>query len=107
MHRLNRGFDCSFVATLGSGGLLSLLAAGLASLDGAGSRVLDVLLRGGSHEERGDVNHLFADGNVTASDQNTGVVDRGSQLALENESLQTSLHELRNGQTQNVIELAF
>lgn len=69
--------------------------------------MLDVLLRGGSHDERRNVNHLFADGNVTASDQNTGMVDRGSQLALKHESLQTSLHELRNSQTQNVIELAF
>ena len=44
---------------------------------------------------------------MSASDQDAGVVDRGSELALDHEGLKTSLHELGNGKTEHVIELAF
>lgn len=98
-------FRCSFVLASG-GGLLSLLAAWLASLDHAGGGVLDVLLRGGADHEAGLVNHLLANGDVSAADQDASVMDRGSQLALDDEGLQASLHELSDRKSQHVIELA-
>lgn len=82
------------------------MAAGLASLNDAEGRVLDVLLRGSAHEEGWDVDHLLADRDVSAADQNTGMVDGGGQLALEDERLQASLHELSDSKSQHIIELA-
>ena len=98
---------CSLVASSGSGGsALSLLAAGLLGLDDRGGGVLDVLLGGGPNNERWDVDHLLADGDVSASDQDAGVVDRGGKFALEHEGLKASLHQLRDGEPEHVIELA-
>ena len=97
---------CSFGATGGSG-LLSLGTARLASLDDAGGGVLDVLLGRGSNEVGWDVDHLLANGDVSASDQDASVVNRRGQLALYDEGLQTTFHELSNSQTEDVIELAF
>ena len=90
-----------------SGGSLLLHAAHLASLDAGGGGELNVLLGRNTHHEGGDVDRLLADGDVSASDQDAGVVDRGSELALDHEGLKTSLHELGNGKTEHVIELAF
>ena len=100
---------CSFVITtaVASSSPLALLAAGLASLDGAGGGVLDVLLGGGSNHEGGHVDHLLANSDVSASDEDARVMDRGSELALDDEGLETSLHELGDSQTEHVIELAF
>lgn len=101
-----RGRRSLVVSSGTTGSALSLLAAGLLGLDDRGGGVLDVLLGGGPNNERWDVDHLLADGDVSASDQDAGVVDGGSQLALEHEGLKASFHELRNRESEHVIELA-
>lgn len=65
-----------------------------------------MLLGGDSHHEGGDVDHLLADGDVSLSDQNTGVVHGLGELLLHDEGLESSLHELRDGQTEDIIEFA-
>ena len=88
------------------GGSLLLHAAHLASLDAGGGGELDVLLGGHTHHEGGDVNHLLADSNVLLADHHAGVVNGVGELALHHEGLETAFHELGDGQTQDVIELA-
>lgn len=96
-----------FLATVTSLGLLSLGSAKLASLeDGSGSE-LNVLLRADSDQVAWDVDELFANSNVSLSDENSGMMDGVSELSLGNESLESSLHDLRRGKTQDVIELSF
>jgi len=65
-----------------------------------------VLLGGDTDHEGGDVDHLFADGDVLLADQDTGVMNGVSALSLEDEGLETTFHELSNGQTKDVIELS-
>ena len=90
-----------------SGGSLLLHSAEGTSLDHGGGGDLDVLLRGDSDHERWNVNHLLANGDVSLSDHDSGVVNRVGDLALSNEGLESSLHELVDGQTKDVIELSF
>jgi hypothetical protein len=99
---------CSLVVTTSStgSGLLSLHTAGLLCLDDRGSGVLDVLLGGSSNNERWDVDHLLADGDVSSSDQDASVVNRRGELALEHEGLKASFHQLRDSESEHVIELA-
>lgn len=59
-----------------------------------------------TNHEGGNVNGLLADGDVTLLDKDTGVMDGVGESALLDESLESSLKELRGGQTENVIELA-
>jgi len=96
----------SFFFALVATGLLPLgsseLAGSLARSGGEG----DELFRGASDEERGDVNHLFADGDVSLSDEDTGLMYGSSEVSLDNEGLESSFHELVDGQTEHVIELA-
>ena len=66
-----------------------------------------MLLRGNSDDEGWDVNHLLSDGDVSLSDENTGVMDGGSELSLHDEGLKSSLHELGDGKSQDVIESTF
>jgi len=53
-----------------------------------------VLLGVKSDNERWDVNELFADTDVTLSDQNTSVMDRFSQTKFEDLSLKTSFQKV-------------
>jgi len=69
--------------------------------------VLDVLLRGDSDHEGWDVNHLLANSDVSLSDEDASVVNRVGDLLLLDKGLKTSLHELVDGQTKDVIELSF
>lgn len=94
------------IASSATGGLSSLGTAELAGLEDGGGSVLNVLLRGNSNHEGGDVDHLLADSDVSLSDEDTGVVDGLSELLLDDESLESSLHELGDGQTEDVIEFA-
>ena len=66
-----------------------------------------MLLRAHSDHEGWNVDHLLADGDVSLSDHDSGVVHGVGDLALSNEGLESSLHELVDGQTQDVIELSF
>jgi len=64
---------------------------------------VDVLLRVEADDEGRDVDELLAHPDVTLADQNASVVDRLGQSELENLSLQTTLQEIFNAKTQNVI----
>lgn len=66
---------------------------------------VNVLLRVQSHHERGDVDNLLTNSNVSLGDQHSGVVDRSSKTQLEHLSLQSSLQEVLDSQSQDVIEL--
>ena len=85
---------------------LSLGAAELASLEDGGGGVLDVLLGGDADHEGGDVDHLLSDGNVLLTDKDAGVMDGRGELALDDEGLESTLKELSDGETEDVIELA-
>ena len=90
---------------LTSGSLLLHSAEG-AGLEDGGRSDLDVLLRRDSDHERGDVHELLADGDVSLSDHHSGMMDRVGDLLLGHEGLKSSLHELVDGQSKNVIELS-
>lgn len=99
---------CSLVTTTTSGGgLLSLHSSWFVSSVDRGSGHLDVLLRGDSDNEGWDVNHLLSNGDVSLSDENTGVMHGGSELSLDDEGLESSLHELGDSQSQDVIKSTF
>jgi len=57
-----------------------------------------------SNQERGDVDDATIDGDVTALDQGSGMVDRVSKLGLEDAGLESSLQQLVEGHSQDVIE---
>ena len=65
-----------------------------------------MLLGRGSNNERWDVDHLLADGDVSSSDQDASVVNRRGELALEHEGLKASFHQLSDSESEHVIELA-
>ena len=50
---------------------------------------------------------MLTNSDVLLSDEDTSVVDRVGELTLHHEGLQTTFHELGDGKTQDVIELAF
>lgn len=91
---------------LGSSSLLGLSSAELSSLEDRGRGELNVLFRADSNEVAGNVNELFADGNVSLSDQYSSVMDRVAELSLGNDGLESSLKHLVNGETEHVIELS-
>ena len=66
-----------------------------------------MLLRRCSHHKGWNVDHLLANSNVSLADKNAGVMDRGSELALNDESLKTTLHELGDSKSQDIIKFAF
>ena len=59
---------------------------------------------GSSDEERGDVDHLFADSDVSLSDEDASLMYGSSEVSLDNEGLESTFHELVDGQTEDVIE---
>ena len=65
-----------------------------------------MLFRAHSHKVGRDVHELFANSDVSLSDENSGMVHRVSELSLGNESLKSSFHHLVSGQTQDVIEFS-
>lgn len=88
-------------------GLLSLCSSELTSLvDGSGGKT-DVLFRANSNHVAGNGDKLLSNGDVSLSNKNSSVMDSAGKLSLSNECLESSLHELREGQTQDVIELSF
>jgi len=92
--------------TLGTTSLLSLGSSELAGSLARGGGEVDELLGGASDEERGDVDHLLADLDVSLSDEDSGLVDGSGEVSLDDEGLESALHELVDGQTQDVIELS-
>ena len=65
-----------------------------------------MLLGGDADHELGDVNHLLSDSDVLLADEDAGVMDGGGELALDDEGLESTLKELSDGETEDVIELA-
>ena len=63
-------------------------------------------LTGDAHHEARDVDDLAAHGDVTLADEDAGVVLAFRDVSFCHESLQATLHELLNSQSQHVIELA-
>ena len=57
------------------------------------------------HEGR-NVNGLSSDGDVLLEDEDASLMDGGSEVTLLDERLQSSLHVLGGGQTEDIIELA-
>lgn len=95
----------SLVAASTTGLLFLGSAHGLGDEDGTRS-VVDVVLGGGSDVERGNVDHLLANGDVSLSQEDTGVVHRLGHVLLDEHGLEASFHELVKGQTENIIELS-
>lgn len=87
-------------------GLLLLHSTHLLGDEDGRSSVLDVLIRrGGDHEGR-NVDHLLADSDVSLSDENSGVMNRLGEALSNDDGLESSLEELIDGKTENVIELS-
>jgi hypothetical protein len=87
------------------GGLLSADTAGTATTKGRGQSEVDVLLGVETDDERGNVDDLLSDSDVTLADQNTGVVDRLGKTELPDTGLETALKEIFDLKSQDVIEL--
>jgi hypothetical protein len=86
-------------------GLLSPNTTRTSTTEGRAEGEVDVLLRVKTDNERGDVDNLLANTDVTLTDQDTGVVDGLGKTELVDTSLQTALQEILNLQGQHVIEL--
>jgi len=101
--------DSSFVivatATTSCGLLLLGTSEGAGSLARGGGK-LDELLGGASDDEGGGVNHLLADSDVALTDEDARLMDGSGKVTSDNEGLESALHELRDGQSKDVIEFA-
>lgn len=100
----------SFVISSSITALLCLLGLGsteLTGLEDGGGGELDVLLRADSDQVTGNVDELLSNSDVSLSDQDSSVMDGVSKLSLGDEGLESSLHDLGKGKTQDVIELSF
>jgi len=101
-----RRFCSLVITTLVSLGILSLGSAGSGTTEGRGGGEVDLLLSVNSDHERGNIDELLSDSDVSVSDQDSGVVDGFSREVISQDNgLESSLQELGDGQTQNVIEL--
>jgi len=100
------GFSFVGIFLGGTTGLLSLHSSEFAGSLARSGREVDELLGGASHEERGDVDHLLADSDVSLSDEDAGLMDGSGEVSLDNEGLESAFHELVDGQTEHVIELS-
>lgn len=65
-----------------------------------------MLLRANSDEVAGNVDKLLSNRDVSLSDEDTGVVNGVGKLSLGNDGLESSLHHLVEGKTEDVIELS-
>jgi len=63
-------------------------------------------LAGLADHEAGDVDELFANGDLSLADKDTGLMDGFGKVALEHKSLEATLHELGDGKSQDKIEFA-
>lgn len=87
--------------------MLSFGPAGLASAEWGGAGKINLLLRLGPDLELRGVDEVLADLDVALTDKAPGVVDRpGLTTFLVDPGLESAFHELVEGKTQNVIELA-
>ena len=63
-----------------------------------------MLLRVGADNERGDVDDLLANANVSLSDEDASVVDGLGEALLEDLGLQSALEESLGGELEDIIE---
>lgn len=68
---------------------------------------LDVFLGRSADEEGWDVDSLFADLDVTLSDPNTSLVDRFGSVVFGDDGLESTLEDVFDAQSEDVIELVF
>ncbi len=68
---------------------------------------VDLVLVLDSNHEGGNVDDATVDGDVSALDQSSGVVDGVGQLGLEDAGLESSLQELLVSHGQDVIKTVF
>jgi len=87
-----------------SSGALALDTTGASTTKGRREGEVDVFLRVESDNERGYVDDLTTDTDVTLADEDTSVVDRLGKAALEDLRLETALQEVLDLQRQHVIE---
>lgn len=64
-----------------------------------------MLLTVETNNERRNIDALFANANVTLSDENTGMMDALGKTMLEDLSLETALEEVLDTEAEHVIEL--
>lgn len=83
---------------------LSLDTASSCTTEGTCESKVDVLLRVKTNDERGNVDNLLTNADVTLADQNTSVVNRLSKARLVHLGLQTALQEVFHFESQDVIE---
>jgi hypothetical protein len=93
------------VTTSGSGSVLSLNTAGAATTVGRSGSKVNVLLGVKTDGERRNVDNLLTNTDVSLLDENTGVVNRLGKTKLEDLGLESSLQEVLNTESKNVIEL--
>ena len=105
MHLLFLFLLLAVVLLLGGLSLLSPDTAGTPATKRRGQREVDVLLGVETDDERGNVDDLLSDSDVTLADQNTGVVDRLGKTELPDTGLETALKEILDLKSQDVIEL--
>jgi len=65
-----------------------------------------VLLGADTDHEGWDVDHGFADSDMSLEDEHAGMMDGVGKVALLDEGLQSAFQELGGGQTEHIIELA-
>jgi len=85
--------------------LLSLLSASTTSTEGGVEGKVNVLLTVCADQERGNVNDLLSDANVSLSDEDTCVVDGLGVTELEDDGLESSLQKVLDLEGKNEIEL--
>ncbi len=80
---------------------------GTAQREGRGGTELNVLLAVDTDHERGNVNQVLADSDVTLLDNAASMVDGGGHVLFFNNGLQAAVQEFLDGQTEHVIQLLF
>ncbi len=65
-----------------------------------------MLFRRNTDHERGNVNQLLSNGNVSLADQDASMVDAVGNLSLHDKSLESAFQELANSETEDVIKLS-
>lgn len=98
--------ESSLVTAGATSSLLSLHSTIFLGDEDGGGSILDVLVGRGGNHEGGDVDHLLADSDVSLSDEDSRVVHGLSEVLVDDDSLKSSLEELLDGKTEDVIELS-
>merc|ERR1719197_1279737 len=68
--------------------------------------IVDIVEGGSTNHERGDVNHLLSNSDMSLSDENTSMMNGLGFVLLEDNGLQSTLHELFKSQTKNEIKFS-